>query len=135
VDSYDTDILIDGSTIIVIGSEKPAGTVDKTIDATGKLVIPGGIDPRTHMDLPFGGTSSADDFETRTRAAAFGGTTTIIDFAVLKTRHMRVDYSAYEGRKVRGVVETVLLLGMVIVQDATFKGKAGDVRFLRRGTR
>ena len=56
--------------------------VDKTIDASGKLVIPGGIDPHTHMELPFGGTASSDDFWTGTRAAAYGGTTTIIDFAV-----------------------------------------------------
>ena len=55
---------------------------DKIIDASNKLVIPGGIDPHTHMELPFGGTSSSDDFFTGTRAAAFGGTTTIIDFAV-----------------------------------------------------
>ncbi|MBI1765966.1 MAG: dihydropyrimidinase [Acidobacteria bacterium] len=84
VDSYIADILIEGATIAMIGKDLSAivGTVDKTIDATGKLVIPGGIDPHTHMDLPFGGTSSSDDFETGTRAAAFGGTTTIIDFAV-----------------------------------------------------
>lgn len=84
VDSYVADLLIDGETIAMIGKDLPAvvGTVDKTIDATGKLVIPGGIDPHTHMDLPFGGTASSDDFETGTRAAAFGGTTTIIDFAV-----------------------------------------------------
>src|SRR6266852_6376352 len=84
VDSYKADILIVGSTVVLIGRdlEKIAGATDKTIDATGKLVIPGGIDPHTHMDLPFGGTSSSDDFETGTRAAAFGGTTTIIDFAV-----------------------------------------------------
>ena len=55
---------------------------DKVIDASGKLVIPGGIDPHTHLDMPFGGTTSADDFETGTQAAAFGGTTTIIDFAI-----------------------------------------------------
>jgi dihydropyrimidinase len=55
---------------------------DVTIDAKNKLVIPGGIDPHTHMELPFGGTQSSDDFFTGTRAAAFGGTTTIIDFAV-----------------------------------------------------
>src|SRR5687767_10984245 len=84
VDSYVADILIDGPAIALIGTglERIAGSVDKTIDATRKLVIPGGIDPHTHLDLPFGGTSSSDDFETGTRAAAFGGTTTIIDFAV-----------------------------------------------------
>src|ERR1051326_5482983 len=84
VDSYSADILIDGATVVLIGKdlEKIAGPLDKTIDATHKLVIPGGIDPHTHMDLPFGGTSSSDDFETGTRAAVVGGTTTIIDFAV-----------------------------------------------------
>jgi dihydropyrimidinase len=84
VDSYSADVLIDGSTVVLIGKDlhKIAGTADKTIDASDKIVIPGGIDPHTHMDLPFGGTSSSDDFETGTRAAAFGGTTTIIDFAV-----------------------------------------------------
>ncbi len=84
VDSYIADILIEGETIVMIGKDLSSviGAVDKTIDATSKLVIPGGIDPHTHMDLPFGGTSSSDDFETGTRAAAFGGTTTIIDFAV-----------------------------------------------------
>jgi dihydropyrimidinase len=84
VDAYTADILVDGPTVVLIGKdlEKIAGAIDKTIDATDKLVIPGGIDPHTHMDLPFGGTFSSDDFETGTRAAAVGGTTTIIDFAV-----------------------------------------------------
>src|SRR5205823_7869421 len=74
VDSYTADILVDGSTVVVIGQDlqRISGALDKTVDATGKLVIPGGIDPHTHMDLPFGGTSSSDDFETGTRAAAFG---------------------------------------------------------------
>ena len=52
------------------------------IDAKGKYVLPGGIDVHTHMDMPFGGTTSADDFESGTIAAAFGGTTTIVDFAI-----------------------------------------------------
>jgi dihydropyrimidinase len=84
VDSYTADILIDGEIVAMIGKDLEAvvDSVDKTIDAAGKLAIPGGIDPHTHMDLPFGGTSSSDDFETGTCAAAFGGTTTIIDFAV-----------------------------------------------------
>src|SRR5919112_4673212 len=81
VDDYKADILIEGETISTIGRSLDM-EADRTIDATGKLVIPGGIDPHTHMELPFGGTSSSDDFFTGTRAAAFGGTTTIIDFAV-----------------------------------------------------
>jgi dihydropyrimidinase len=75
------DVLIDGDRIVTVG-ESIAVTADRTIDATGKWVIPGGIDPHTHMELPFGGTFAKDTFETGTRAAAFGGTTTIIDFAV-----------------------------------------------------
>jgi len=84
VDDYVADVLVDGETVALIGRDLApiAGAVEQSIDATGKLVIPGGIDPHTHLDLPFGGTSSSDDFETGTRAAAFGGTTTIIDFAV-----------------------------------------------------
>jgi len=78
------DVLIDGETIAMIGADlAPAGmTADETIDATGKYVIPGAIDVHTHMELPFGGTFAKDTFETGTRAAAFGGTTTIVDFAV-----------------------------------------------------
>src|SRR5947209_11201209 len=81
VDDYKGDIFIDGETVTTIGKSLDM-EADRTIDAAGKLVIPGGIDPHTHMELPFGGTQSSDDFFTGTRAAAFGGTTTIIDFAV-----------------------------------------------------
>src|SRR5437870_731949 len=81
VDDYRADILIEDGKIAMIGKEIDV-KADKKIDAKGRLVIPGGVDPHRHMDLPIGGTSSSDDFETGTRAAAFGGTTTIIDFAV-----------------------------------------------------
>jgi dihydropyrimidinase len=81
VDDYHGDILIEDEIITLIG-QKLEMEADKVIDASGKLVFPGGIDPHTHMELPFGGTFSSDDFFTGTRAAAFGGTTTIIDFAV-----------------------------------------------------
>src|SRR5688572_10193694 len=81
VDDYTADILIEDEIISVIGRSLHM-EVDRTIDASGRLVFPGGIDPHTHMELPFGGTSASDDFFTGTRAAAFGGTTTIIDFAV-----------------------------------------------------
>jgi dihydropyrimidinase len=81
--SYAADVLIDGETIARIGRGiGDGGTIDERIDATGKWVIPGGIDVHTHMRLPFGGTFAKDDFFTGTRAAAFGGTTTIVDFAV-----------------------------------------------------
>ncbi len=83
------DVLLDGETIAAVlapGStllgHDLAASVDTVIDATGKYVIPGGIDAHTHMQLPFGGTSASDTFETGTRAAAWGGTTTIVDFAV-----------------------------------------------------
>jgi dihydropyrimidinase len=81
--SYQADVLVDGETIVQIGAGLSAAvTADEVIDATGKYLIPGGIDAHTHMKLPFGGTFAKDDFETGTRAAAFGGTTTIVDFAV-----------------------------------------------------
>ncbi|MBD8478734.1 dihydropyrimidinase [Microbacterium sp. CFBP 8794] len=83
------DVLLDGETIAAVLSPGStllghdlAASVDAVIDATGKYVIPGGIDAHTHMQLPFGGTSASDTFETGTRAAAWGGTTTIVDFAV-----------------------------------------------------
>ncbi len=81
VDDYHADIFIDGETVTTIGKTLDM-EADVVIDASGKLVIPGGIDPHTHMELPFGGTYASDDFFTGTRAAAHGGTTTIIDFAV-----------------------------------------------------
>lgn len=79
--NYTADIYIEKDTITAIGANLPM-KADTTIDAQGKYVIPGGIDVHTHLDMPFGGTVSSDDFETGTRAAAFGGTTTIIDFAI-----------------------------------------------------
>src|SRR6476620_11070863 len=82
VDDYRADVLIEGEKVTHIAQKLDKVQADKTIDVAGKLVIPGGIDPHTHMELPFGGTQASDDFRTGTLAAAYGGTTTIIDFAV-----------------------------------------------------
>src|SRR5947208_15668593 len=80
-DDYVADVFIDGDTVKAIGNNLPM-KADRTIDASGKLVIPGAIDPHVHMELPFGGTMSSDDLKTGTIAAAFGGTTSIIDFSI-----------------------------------------------------
>jgi len=76
------DVLVEGETVSALLAPGTAGEADTVIDATGKYVLPGGIDVHTHLEMPFGGTFSADDFETGTRAAAWGGTTSVIDFAV-----------------------------------------------------
>ncbi len=83
-EDYIADVYIEGEHIVAIGANLPH-KADKTIDATGKIVIPGGIDPHVHLDMPFMGTFSSDDYETGTRAALFGGTTMVIDF-ILQTQ-------------------------------------------------
>jgi len=81
VDDYKGDIFVESEQVNLIGKNLDV-KADRVIDAQDKYVIPGGIDPHTHLDMPFAGTVSADDFETGTRAAAHGGTTTLIDFAI-----------------------------------------------------
>ena len=92
------DILIEGEKIVAIGANLQA-TADQTIDASGKYVFPGGIDPHVHLDMPFMGTSSSDNYETGTRAALYGGTTMVIDF-ILQTqgKSLRHALEAWQGR-------------------------------------
>lgn len=80
-DDYFADVYIEGEKVELIGRDLDV-QADEVLDAAGRYVIPGGIDPHTHMDMPFGGTTSADDFESGTKAAAWGGTTTLVDFAI-----------------------------------------------------
>ena len=99
--SYEADVLVDGETIAQIGTGLAASgaTADETIDAAGKYVIPGAIDVHTHMELPFGGTFAKDTFETGTRAAAFGGTTCVVDFAVQsKGQSLRAGLDAWHAK-------------------------------------
>ena len=86
-DTYASDIGIANGKITAIARALPVENAAKALDAAGRLVMPGGIDVHTHLDMPFGGTTSADDFESGTIAAAFGGTTTLIDFAIQAERN------------------------------------------------
>ena len=82
-ETYYADVYIEGEKIVAIGKNL-SYPADKIIDATGKIVMPGGIDPHVHLDMPFMGTYSSDDYTTGTRAALFGGTTMVIDFILQK---------------------------------------------------
>jgi dihydropyrimidinase len=94
-DTYVSDVGISNGKISVIGLDLPVESAGKVIEAGGMLVMPGGIDVHTHLDMPFGGTMSADDFESGTIAAANGGTTTLIDFAI-----------QYKGQTLRHAFDT-----------------------------
>src|SRR6202521_4388455 len=94
-DTCVADVGINGDKVTAIAAQLPIENAGRVIDATGCLVIPGGIDVHTHLDMPFGGTTSADDFQTGTIAAAFGGTTTLIDFAI-----------QYKGQTLRQAFDT-----------------------------
>jgi dihydropyrimidinase len=94
-DTYPADVAISGGKVVAMGQALARDNATRVIDAKGRYVMPGGIDVHTHLDMPFGGTTSADDFETGTRAAAFGGTTTLIDFAI-----------QYKGQPLRAAFDT-----------------------------
>jgi len=95
IDTTLADVGISGGRISAIAGQLPAENATQTIDASNRLLLPGGIDVHTHLDMPFGGTTSADDFQTGTIAAAFGGTTTLIDFAI-----------QYKGQTLRHAFDT-----------------------------
>src|SRR5215813_4876742 len=80
-DDYVGDVYVEDEVVTLIGAALDV-QADRTIDASGKYVLPGCVDPHTHLDMPFGGTVTIDDFESGHTAAAFGGTTTHVDFAI-----------------------------------------------------
>src|SRR5437879_2436535 len=90
------DVGIAGDKVTAIAAQLPTENATHIVEASDCLVIPGGIDVHTHLDMPFGGTTSADDFQTGTIAAAFGGTTTLIDFAIqYKGQTLRQAFDAW----------------------------------------
>ena len=94
-DTYASDVAIADGRVVALAQSLPGDSARQVIDAGGRYVFPGGIDVHTHLDMPFGGTTSADDFETGTIAAAFGGTTTLVDFAI-----------QYKGQTLRTALDT-----------------------------
>lgn len=117
---YVGDVLIDDDRIVAVGAVPDVDA--EVIDATGRLVLPGGVDPHTHLDAPLKGTMTADDFESGTIAAAIGGTTTIIDFPVQqKGEDPRVSHEAWAGRaQEKAVVDWGLHQVIVDLPDEYF---------------
>ncbi|MEW5987189.1 MAG: dihydropyrimidinase [Chloroflexota bacterium] len=116
-DTYPADILVEGEKIALMGVNLPAEGV-KVIDATGKLILPGGIDVHTHLELPFFSTVSSDDFYTGHKAAAFGGTTSHIDFAIQrKGESLR---QALDNWRAKAQGKAVLDYGLhIVITDPT----------------
>ncbi|MHB8458507.1 MAG: dihydropyrimidinase [Candidatus Limnocylindrales bacterium] len=125
------DVLVDGEAIAAIGHDLAAAgmAAEETIDATARYVIPGAIDVHTHMELPFGGTFAKDTFETGTRAAAFGGTTTIVDFAVQsRGQSLRAGLDAWHAKaQGNAVIDYGFHMIMSDVNDATLAEMDGLV--------
>src|SRR5271154_5941713 len=118
------DVLVEGSTIREVRASIDAKG-HTVVDAVGLFVLPGGIDAHTHMDMPFGGTLSADDFLTGTRAAAIGGTTTIVDFAIqAKGTRMRDALDIWRA-KAEGKACIDYGLHMIVTDLGSDNGKQG----------
>ncbi|MEV4615676.1 dihydropyrimidinase [Kitasatospora sp. NPDC049258] len=121
------DVLIENEQVVALaatGSSVADGwSADRAIDATGMYVIPGGVDAHTHMELPFGGTAASDTFETGTRAAAWGGTTTIVDFAVQSVgAGLRAGLDAWHAKaEARCSIDYAFHMIMSDVNESTLK--------------
>jgi dihydropyrimidinase len=115
--TFPADILIDGEKIFQVGERLPAAGA-RVIDATGKLVLPGGVDPHTHFDLPMAGTVSSDDHYTGHKAAAFGGTTTAIDFVSLDLPTLRESVEAWHKKAEKAAIDYSFHMNLTRMDDA-----------------
>ena len=103
-ESFSADILVEGEKILQIGPNLHVAEAE-VVDATGKMILPGGVDPHVHLDLPMFGTVSSDDHYTGTKAAAFGGTTTIIDFVSLDFPTLHESVDKWHGKAEKAAVD------------------------------
>lgn len=128
-DMYQGDILIENGVIVQIGTQLD-GSGAEVIDAAGSYIFPGGIDPHTHLDMPFGGTVTKDDFETGTMAAAFGGTTTIIDFCLTtKGKPLKTAVDAWHAKaKEKAVIDYGFHLQIVEANEAALNELPGMIK-------
>ncbi|MCH7940334.1 MAG: amidohydrolase family protein, partial [Candidatus Marinimicrobia bacterium] len=127
VDDYRADIFVEQETITLIGQHLKV-QADQVVDAQERYVFPGGVDPHTHMDMPFGGTVTADNFETGTRAAAHGGTTTLIDFAIQTKGHSALEGLETWHKKAAG--NTAIDYGFHMIITDIEDGRLDDLRTL-----
>src|SRR5437588_11942296 len=125
-ETFQADLWIEQGRIVALthpdrGLLAGAPQADQVVDASGKYVLPGGIDAHTHLDMPFGGTVSSDDFETGTRAAAYGGTTSIVDFAIqTKGQSLRTGIDTWHATaEGKSAIEYAFHMIMTDVNDST----------------
>jgi dihydropyrimidinase len=109
--------LLDGEQIARIGPNLQAANAE-VLDASGKFILPGGVDPHTHFDLPMFGTVSSDDHYTGTKAAAFGGTTTVIDFVSLDFPTLRASVDAWRDKAAKAAVDYAAHMNLTRLDDA-----------------
>ena len=115
--SFSADILVEGEKIVRIGQNIQVAEVE-VINATGKLVLPGGIDPHVHLDLPMFGTVSSDDHYTGTKAAAFGGTTTVIDFVSFDFPTLHESVDAWHQKAEKAAIDYSAHMNLTKMDDA-----------------
>jgi dihydropyrimidinase len=116
-ESFQADLLIEGEKIIQVGQDLSAPSA-QVFDASGKFITPGGVDPHTHFDLPMFGTVSSDDHYTGHKAAAFGGTTTVIDFVSLDFPTFRESVDAWHAKAQKAAVDYSFHMNLTRLDDS-----------------
>ncbi len=117
-ETFQADLLIRGEKIAAIGQNLPPTPEDLILDATGKFLLPGGVDPHCHFDLPMFGTVSSDDHYTGHKAAAFGGTTTVIDFVVQEPQGLRHSVELWLQKSAKAAIDYSFHMNLTHFDDS-----------------